>query len=76
MQFFFELISHISFHEFAKKILPSHLLIKAMSKGGFNSEDTGGFLRLQKNIPNHYPEQKIWISCQSSTQIVQIFCPG
>ena len=30
MQFFFELISHISFHEFAKKIFPSHLLIKAM----------------------------------------------
>ena len=25
-------------------------------KGGFKSEDTGKFLRLKKNIPNHYPE--------------------
>ena len=29
------------------------------TKGGYKSEDTGGFLLLQKNIPNYYPEQKI-----------------
>ena len=28
-------------------------------KGSFMSEGTGGFLLLQKNIPNLYPEQKI-----------------
>ena len=33
--------------------------IKKVSKGGFKSEGTGGFLLLQKNIPNLYPEQKI-----------------
>ena len=33
-----------------------------VAKGGFMSEGTGGFLLLQKNIPNLYPEQKIWIS--------------
>jgi hypothetical protein len=28
-------------------------------KGGFKSEDVGGLLHLQNNIPNYYPEQKI-----------------
>ena len=32
---------------------------RTLSKGGFKSEDTGEFLLLQKNIPSHYPEQKI-----------------
>jgi hypothetical protein len=30
-----------------------------LTKGGFMSEVTGGFLLLQTNIPNLYPEQKI-----------------
>ena len=32
-------------------------------KGGFKSEDTKEFFVAKINIPNHYPEQKIWISC-------------
>ena len=36
-----------------------YLVCRALVKGGFKSEDTGEFLLLQKNIPNHYPEQKI-----------------
>ena len=36
--------------------------IQARFKGGLKSEDMGEFLLLQINIPNHYPEQKIWIS--------------
>ena len=38
-----------------------HVFLK-QTKGGFNSEDTGGFLLLKKKNPNHYPEQKILIS--------------
>ena len=33
------------------------------TKGGFKSEDTGKFYVSNIAIPNHYPEQKIWISC-------------
>ena len=46
-----------------------HILWKRRSsmhviKGNlFNSEDTAGFLLLQKGSPNHYLEQKIWICC-------------
>ena len=35
----------------------------ALSKGGFKSEDTGKIYVSNINIPNHYPEQKISISC-------------
>ena len=50
--------------------------IKKVSKGGFKSEGTGGFLLLQKNIPNLYPEQKIWISfsLRCYGREIQIFC--
>ena len=45
------------------KKIPSGTFTKAtkmkVAKGGFTSEDTGGFLLLQKNIPDHYPNQKI-----------------
>ena len=34
-----------------------HMLV--FIKGGFKSENIGGFLLLQKNISNYYPEQKI-----------------
>ena len=32
-------------------------------KGGFKSEDTEKIFIAKINIPNHYPEQKIRISC-------------
>ena len=45
------------------KKIPSGTFTKAtkmkVAKGGFKSGDTGGFLLLQKNIPDHYPNQKI-----------------
>ena len=34
-----------------------------LPKGGFKSEEVKNFLIANINIPNHYPEQKIWISC-------------
>ena len=40
------------------------------TKGGFKSEDTGKFYVSNIAIPNHYPEQKIWISCQDHVKFV------
>ena len=38
-------------------------IILCVTKGGIMSEDAGKFSLFQKNIPNLYPEQKIWIIC-------------
>ena len=38
-------------------------IIQYHPKGGLKSEDTEEFFIAKINIPNHYPEQKISISC-------------
>ena len=49
----------VNLHSISIPIIIKSILGFMYSKGGFKSEDTWEFLLLQKNIPNHYPQQKI-----------------